>query len=174
MNDTDRSRAKQAVRQAITNYTDTAGVAAYEDNDFKPYRVQGYSTWKRLKEMKGKDAKLLVGGTEAGDTKQGGIGDCWLIAAMSYVAGYAEADHSIEDAFIGHDADAGIYALQLFHENEPYAVIVDDRVPALGNREAFCSSTYMNYEDVNCGWRSSRKLVQSFTTMLLEKMTNQH
>ena len=144
MNDTDRSRAKQAVRQAITNYTDTAGVVAYEDKDFKPYKVQGYSTWKRLKEMKGKDAKLFVGGTEAGDTKQGGIGDCWLIAAMSCVAGSAEADHSIEDAFIGHDADAGIYALQLFHENEPYAVIVDDRVPASGNREAFCSSITKN------------------------------
>ena len=58
------------------------------------------SDWKRLGVMNGKDSKLFHGGTEAADTQQvrlesfcvsevvqGSLGDCWLIAAMSAVAG---------------------------------------------------------------------------------------
>jgi Calpain family cysteine protease len=42
--------------------------------------------WKRLMTDKGKPPKLWVDGATSSDPKQGQIGDCWLISALSLLA----------------------------------------------------------------------------------------
>lgn len=43
-------------------------------------------TWQRLVGDDGKPARLWVGGATSTDPKQGQLGDCWLISALSLVA----------------------------------------------------------------------------------------
>lgn len=41
--------------------------------------------WKHMEQMM-PNAKFIKGGASAGDVKQGQIGDCWLIGALSVLA----------------------------------------------------------------------------------------
>ena len=140
MSQSDEDTARLKVNQAAKDFSDSGGTAQFTDQDMQPYNFRGMSDWKRLGTMAGKDAKLFHGGTEAADTQQGSLGDCWLIAAMSAVAGDANLDNHIENMFLDHNVDAGIYSLKMYHQNQPYAVILDDHVPARGNRTALAKS----------------------------------
>jgi hypothetical protein len=76
---------------------------------------------------------------EPGDMRQGQLGDCWLIAAMSCLATFPE---EIEDLFFGHSAEAaedGRYTVMLYdHRSKRMTgVAIDEGVPChrLGPRQ---------------------------------------
>ena len=57
---------------------------------------------------------------------QGGVGNCWFIAAASSVA---EVPGRLEKVFLNTDTklnEAGIYAVNLYTLGVPHTVIVDD------------------------------------------------
>eukprot|EP00658_Telonema_sp_P-2_P016863 TRINITY_DN16527_c0_g1_i3.p1 TRINITY_DN16527_c0_g1~~TRINITY_DN16527_c0_g1_i3.p1 ORF type:complete len:1197 (-),score=299.07 TRINITY_DN16527_c0_g1_i3:58-3648(-) len=142
LTDADEAQARARVQQCVKDFAASGGTTSFEDADMNPYPVKGLSQWKRLKQLHQANAALFHEGSESADTQQGGLGDCWLIAAMSCVAGNRATDHSIEDMFIDYDIDAGIYCLRMYHANEPFAITIDDRVPTRYNSEAFCCSTH--------------------------------
>jgi hypothetical protein len=68
---------------------------------------------------------------DSGDLKQGALGDCWLIAAVSCLANYPE---EIEALFFGHGAEAapdGRYTVLLYdhRKRSTLPIVIDERVP---------------------------------------------
>ena len=98
-----------------------------------------YYAWMRAYELavsKGleKGDSLFVRGVSASDLSQGGLGDCWLIAAIAALAEYPGLIHRI---FITKETNPfGRYQLRLFDisanketKGKFVDVIVDDRLP---------------------------------------------
>ena len=81
-------------------------------------------TWARM------DASVPVvtdAGFSADDLAQGGLGDCWFLAALSVVA---ERHDLIARLFVETPRNsAGAYALRLFMDGLWTTVVVDDRLP---------------------------------------------
>jgi hypothetical protein len=103
--------------------------------------------WKRVKEIKasnqtrnaavGKMA-VIADGVNADDIKQGEIGDCYLLSAMSVIA---HCNPNMIKRIFHPDClkvrEDGIYVLMLFQGGEPQIVVIDDFFPVKQNRHAF-------------------------------------
>jgi hypothetical protein len=60
-------------------------------------------------------------------TNQGGLGDCWMLAAAAALAEYPERIMSI---FTNTKYDsAGIFQLKFYHMGEWIPITIDDRIP---------------------------------------------
>jgi hypothetical protein len=55
-------------------------------------------TWKRPHEIS-PEAKLFLGGATAFDVKQGGVGDCWFMAAMAILTS-SDSKKLVERLFV--------------------------------------------------------------------------
>ena len=83
----------------------------YHDDTFVPsIALEGTKhdaepIWVPASRLGGKDEPPmpLFWTIDSGDLKQGAVGDCWLIAAVSCLANYPE---EIEALFFGHGAEA--------------------------------------------------------------------
>jgi hypothetical protein len=74
-------------------------------------------------------AKLVVDGMSSGDMNQGYIGDCWLLSAVSVVAGMPGAlDRIFLTASLN---DAGVVAARFWIGYRWVTIITDDRLPTL-------------------------------------------
>ena len=82
--------------------------------------------------------RLFVDGASAGDAAQGTLGDCWLIGALSVLAGREDLTRAM---FWGCDdmrimslmQKYGIYICRFMKDFEWYYVITDDRLPVYAN-----------------------------------------
>ena len=85
--------------------------------------------WRRCYDMKG--YKFISDHIEPNDIIQGGVGDCWLMSAMSCLAEYHGVLHNL---FEYHEKSVyGIYTVKLFDKskNAWVKVVVDDKIPCL-------------------------------------------
>jgi hypothetical protein len=78
---------------------------------------------KRLTDLFPK-CQLFVEGASASDILQGGVGDCFLIGAISATA--ANNRHSIERLFPNHSIEYGVYGVVFYKDGGWEWVIVDD------------------------------------------------
>ena len=61
------------------------------------------------------------------DVRQGSIGNCWFLSAISALS---EVPGRIERVFVNDDVSAnGIYAVNFYSLGVPHTVIVDDYLP---------------------------------------------
>jgi len=79
-----------------------------------------------------KDTKVA----ERVDIVQGLLGDCWLVTTMAIL--YTHNPFLLENLFKIWRPDLGLVVVQFYKEGQPVYVIVDDRLPAVGNRLAYC------------------------------------
>lgn len=64
------------------------------------------------------------------DIVQGGLGDCYFLAAIS---AYAENDSRFQQNFVNkNQSGAGIWALNVWIRGVPSVVTIDDRIPGAG------------------------------------------
>lgn len=59
------------------------------------------------------------------DVKQGGLGDCWLMASFS---GLANVEDGIKRICVAHDTKIGIYGFVFFRDGEWIYSIIDDKL----------------------------------------------
>jgi hypothetical protein len=83
----------------------------------------------RPSEIEKKGAPSLWGslGVKPNGINQGGLGDCWFLAAASAIA---EKPSRLQKIFVNTDYPAeGIFELNMFFSGRPTTVVVDDRLP---------------------------------------------
>ena len=112
--------------------------------------------WKRARNL-GKDIetgnaknskekmRLFEGKIEPSDICQGGLGDCWLLAAIACVA--EENSDKIKSLFITREADAfSCYQIRLFdkHSHRWRTFTIDDRIPVRGDGNPYFSNPHGN------------------------------
>ena len=116
----------------------SAGV--FKDQDFPISKALGDNKdgfgWERVKDLDNdesqpKEIKIFDEGTGACDIKQGGLGDCYLLSAMSVIA------HTRPDLFqkIFHPdsrkyQENGLYTVMFFRNRKPVIITVDDCFPS--------------------------------------------
>eukprot|EP00003_Mantamonas_plastica_P019464 TRINITY_DN3179_c0_g1_i2.p1 TRINITY_DN3179_c0_g1~~TRINITY_DN3179_c0_g1_i2.p1 ORF type:complete len:793 (-),score=249.36 TRINITY_DN3179_c0_g1_i2:962-3340(-) len=128
----------------------------FEDPNFKPvpaslFRAGSYkdevAQWLRPSKFcpdpEGYD--LIVDGVEAGDVKQGKLGDCWFLGGLCVVATRQDL---FQKLFGRHDKQYGIYEFQFFKSGTWHKVVVDDRVPCDYNGDV----VYAKCVDANETW----------------------
>ena len=85
------------------------------------HTLSNTSGWDRKEEC-----VLYDGGATPNDVKQGAIGDCYFLSAISVLGG-----KRVEEIFQGDSPDprCGAYVMRFFHFGDPVHVIVDDYFP---------------------------------------------
>jgi hypothetical protein len=75
----------------------------------------------------GKKPAVFLDGAEAGDVKQGALGDCWFLSALCCVATRKEL---LKNLFASTEyASKGIYTIRFFKNGKWKHVNIDDRIP---------------------------------------------
>eukprot|EP01126_Amoeba_proteus_P003000 TRINITY_DN10979_c0_g1_i2.p1 TRINITY_DN10979_c0_g1~~TRINITY_DN10979_c0_g1_i2.p1 ORF type:complete len:547 (+),score=113.39 TRINITY_DN10979_c0_g1_i2:691-2331(+) len=97
-------------------------------------KVNGQSpVWRRSSEIF-KSPKLFSDGISPHDIKQGALGDCYFLAALSVLA---EHPQFITNLFTCHDNDCGVYSVTFYPMGIKTEVVVDDLLPCIGNSPCF-------------------------------------
>ena len=89
--------------------------------------------------------RLFEGKIEPSYICQGGLGDCWLLAAIACVA--EENSDKIKSLFITREADAfSCYQIRLFdkHSHRWRTFTIDDRVPVRSDGNPYFSNPHGN------------------------------
>ena len=95
-------------------------------------------SWHRSSEFMGSDSVLFELPTDPLHIKQGLIGDCWLLSAMSVLT---LRFPYLARVFLTKEVNkAGVYSLRLFKNGKPHVVVVDDNFLTYKGRPAFASS----------------------------------
>lgn len=83
----------------------------------------------------------LIGEGDVGiDPRQGAIGDCYFVSALS-VAGKKNIENALLHNTVKQRPEVGAYIVRFYFQGEPVEVIVDDLFPKDGQGEwAFCKS----------------------------------
>ena len=123
----------------------------YHDDTFVPSialegtELDAEPVWVPASQLCGDGSRMPLFWTiEPGDLRQGQVGDCWLIAAMSCLANYPE---EVEALFFGHGAEAardGRYTVLLYdyRTRSTTAVVIDERVPCARLRRGYYIEGY--------------------------------
>ena len=106
----------------------------YEDNEFNDKALgthfekdKNSIVWKRCYDMKG--YKFISDHIEPSDIIQGGVGDCWLISAISCLAEHHGVIHNL---FEHRDVSVyGVYTVRLYNKSKKQweKITVDDKIP---------------------------------------------
>ena len=93
-------------------------------------------------------------GVKPGSVKQGALGDCWLLSAISIVAQYPAL---IEALFVTKEPDEqGVYCIQFWNDGQWIRVLVDDQLPVSAKKSPLYA-------------RAAKEDGSELWTMLLEK-----
>jgi len=100
--------------------------------------------WKRPPELVS-DPQFFVGGASRFDIQQGMLGDCWLLAAVSGLAGVKKLLAQV----VPHDQDfktnyAGVFHFRFWQYGRWTDVVIDDRLPSYNNKLVFMHSEEKN------------------------------
>ncbi|KAF0983090.1 hypothetical protein FDP41_011068 [Naegleria fowleri] len=96
------------------------------DSSFAGKRIENIK-WARASEILGKSLEVFCDGIEPDDIKQGSLGDCWLLSAISSIS---SKPLLIERLFTTRvPNEAGIYEVNICVGGEWTRVIVDDFFP---------------------------------------------
>lgn len=88
-------------------------------------------------------AQITMGGYDADDIQQGGLGDCWFISAMSIVAN--QGTLYMDKIMAKGNAEVGIYAIKFQQGGRDRTVIIDDQLPV--NRGSPAKLTFCHARD---------------------------
>ena len=92
---------------------------------------QEYYDWKRIQDDGLRSTKLTIfdkEGVNATDVRQGALGDCYLLAALSALA--HRRPGLIRKIFHPNSSEKGLYILQLYHNRYKKILDVDDFFPS--------------------------------------------
>ena len=96
--------------------------------------------------MKPKGKLTLFGkGISPDDVIQGGVGNCWFMAAASAVAGVDPG--LVKKAFLNTSNQlnaAGIYAVDIYTLGVPHTIVVDDYLPRWLNENDTMANIFAN------------------------------
>lgn len=103
--------------------------------------------WKRPAELTS-DPQLFVEGASRLDIKQGNLGDCWLLAAMSSLCQCPGLLHRVvpqsEQGFSEHSGYCGVFHFNFWVFGKWTEVVIDDRLPTQNGRLVFMHSPQKN------------------------------
>lgn len=118
--------AYEASGEPYTDEEFTADMTSiYKDPDNPTEDITAPDQWRRITEIC--DApKLFEGGSAPGDVIQGGCGTCYFLGALSVIACNKGM---LEQLFVAHNVEAGVYAIRFFKEGEWTSVVIDDYIP---------------------------------------------
>jgi calpain-15 len=113
----------------------------YTDPDFLPNHTSigkhakaAQITWKRISEIF-KTPEVFASGIDPNDVKQGSLGDCYYLAALSSMA---EDPKDILALFYTKKINtAGCYLVYLYINGVKRPVILDDYLPCFGDLKNF-------------------------------------
>ncbi|KAL6060627.1 putative cytoskeleton-associated protein CAP5.5 [Balamuthia mandrillaris] len=110
---------------ATINSIFPAGLRGSEGRDKDVQNIE----WKTITQLSRSPA-LFVDGVDEGDVMQGNLGNCWLLSAMSIIAGFSE--QLIKDLFLPTcKPEVGLYQCRFYKNGEWITVTVDDRIPVM-------------------------------------------
>jgi hypothetical protein len=126
------------------------------------------------------DPKFVIDTYSRFSAKQGGLGDCWLVSAITTLTLHQKFLHRVicADNSFDDEVYAGIFHFQFWHFGEWVDVVIDDRLPTHEKRLVYLHSTNKNefwsallekaYAKLNGGYQfldggESCKAFQSFT-----------
>jgi len=142
------------------------GTTKYVDESFTPewalswaplYAETTYShTFDSLYDKFG-SSKTLWGsdGITPADVRQGGLGDCWFLAAASAIA---EVPHRMEKMFLNDQNELkanGIYGVNMYTLGVPNTIIVDDLIPLRRNSDGSAGGTVFTHWGGESGARNA-------------------
>uniref|UniRef100_A0A023FNA0 Putative calpain-b n=1 Tax=Amblyomma cajennense TaxID=34607 RepID=A0A023FNA0_AMBCJ len=117
----------------------------FEDPEFPCAKETAWGTttpefevvWKRPSEFCD-NPKFLKGGFSRFDVKQGGMGNCWVVASMATLTLHNELFKRVvpDGQSFAKDQYAGIFHFRLWKANRWIDIVIDDRLPY--NKEAEC------------------------------------
>lgn len=97
-------------------------------------------TWKRPSEMESKPSLYGSKGVNPGAVRQGGLGDCWYLAAIAAVGEWPERIKTIFNGRSTYASD-GQFVLNLYVYGKAQRVHIDDRLPMGGRNPAFAKKS---------------------------------
>jgi hypothetical protein len=87
--------------------------------------LQGIGCVKRIEDIFDEPHFFEDGAAIANDVKQGAVGDCWFLAAITALSGKSEL---IERLCVARDEKVGVYGFVFHRDGEWVSEIVDDRL----------------------------------------------
>lgn len=94
-------------------------------------------------------------GITPADVRQGGLGDCWFLAAASAIA---EVPHRMEKIFLNDQNELkanGIYGVNMYTLGVPNTMIVDDLIPLRQNSDGSAGGTVFTHWGGESGARNA-------------------
>jgi len=108
----------------------------FEDKDFPPTEaslfpkrkdgLRAVTSWKRMDEF-GAEAELFKDGVDAGDVKQGALGDCWFLSSLCVLAG--QGTDTLKNLFFKCYPQYGIIQCRFYKDGHWRFIVTDDRIP---------------------------------------------
>lgn len=140
--------------------------------------------WRRPTEFC-RNPQFFVSGVSRFDVNQGGLGDCWLIAAMANLTMHEKLFNFVVPGDNG-DFDenyCGLFHFRFWHFGKFVDVVIDDKLPVSNGKLIFAKSTddnefwpallekayaklYGGYDQIDGGW--SHEAFQDFSGGLIE------
>ena len=95
--------------------------------------IDGYGDVKRISDIF-EEPQFFIDGATADDVRQGMVGDCWFLAALTALSGKPEL---IERLCVARDEKVGVYGFVFYRDGEWISEVIDDRLCVSNRSEMF-------------------------------------